>query len=113
MDDAVEDTEITTTEIEAQLRKIPHVKFDRDGFGNVIAHYQRGRRRAPAWGLAAQGTAPVAFYGPRALCELLRRHGFARVEIVAEARDGGLCPEMEIVAHLPDSGGKNALLSAG
>ena len=41
------------TEIEAQLRKIPHVKFERDGFGNIIAHYQRGRRRAPAWGLAA------------------------------------------------------------
>jgi putative aminopeptidase FrvX len=40
-------------EIEAQLRKIPHVKFERDGFGNVIAHYQRGRKRAAEWGLAA------------------------------------------------------------
>jgi len=40
-------------EIESQLRKIPHVKFERDGFGNIIARYQRGRRRAPAWGLAA------------------------------------------------------------
>ena len=40
-------------EIEAQLRKIPHVKFERDDFGNVIAHYVRGRKRAAAWALAA------------------------------------------------------------
>ncbi|MEO8045599.1 MAG: M20/M25/M40 family metallo-hydrolase [Spartobacteria bacterium] len=46
-EDAVRD------EIEAQLRKMPHVKFMRDGFGNVIAHYQRGRKRAADWGLAA------------------------------------------------------------
>ena len=38
------------TEIEAQLGKIPHVKFERDGFGNIIAHYQRGRRQAATWG---------------------------------------------------------------
>ncbi len=46
-EDAVRD------EIEAQLRKMPQVKFERDGFGNVIAHYQRGRKRAADWGLAA------------------------------------------------------------
>jgi putative aminopeptidase FrvX len=40
-------------EIESQLRKIPHVKFERDGFGNVIAHYQRGGKRAAAWAFAA------------------------------------------------------------
>lgn len=39
-------------EIEAQLRKISHLKFERDGFGNVIARYRRGRGRA-RWGLAA------------------------------------------------------------
>ena len=69
--------------------------------------------RAVSWGLAGQGAAPVAFYTPRALCELLLRHGFPRVEVVAEARDGGLCPEMEIMAHLPAAGGQNALLCAG
>ena len=41
------------TEIEAQLRKISHVRFERDGFGNVIAHFHRGRKRAAAWALAA------------------------------------------------------------
>ena len=40
-------------EIEAQLREIPHVKFERDGFGNIIAHYQRGRKRAAEWAFAA------------------------------------------------------------
>jgi hypothetical protein len=69
--------------------------------------------RSVAWGVAGQGAVPVAFYGSRALCELLRRHGFQRVEVVAEDRDGGLCPEMEIVAHLPDVGRQNALLTAG
>ena len=46
-EDAVRD------EIEAQLRKIPHVKFKRDGLETSIAHYQRGRKRAAEWGLAA------------------------------------------------------------
>jgi putative aminopeptidase FrvX len=41
------------TEVEAQLRKIPHVKFERDGFGNIVGHYQRGRKRAAEWALAA------------------------------------------------------------
>ncbi len=50
-------------EIEAQLRKCPHVKFERDGFGNVIAHYRRGRRRAAAWGVRrAHGSSGL---GPR------------------------------------------------
>jgi putative aminopeptidase FrvX len=40
-------------EIEAQLRKCPHVKFERDSFGNVIAHYRRGRRAATGWAFAA------------------------------------------------------------
>ncbi len=46
-EDAVRD------EIEAQLGKIAHVTFKRDSFGNVVAHYQRGRKRAADWGLAA------------------------------------------------------------
>ncbi len=46
-EDAVRD------EIEAQLREMPHVKFARDAFGNVVAHYQRGRKKAAEWGLAA------------------------------------------------------------
>jgi putative aminopeptidase FrvX len=41
------------SEIEAQLQKISHVKFERDDFGNVIARYQRGRKRAAEWALAA------------------------------------------------------------
>jgi endoglucanase len=40
------------TEIEAQLRRCPHVKFARDGFGNVIAHYRRGRGKLE-WAFAA------------------------------------------------------------
>ncbi len=40
-------------EIEAQLREMPHVKFQRDAFGNVVAYYQRGRKRTAEWGLAA------------------------------------------------------------
>ena len=39
-------------EIEAQLRQCPHVQFERDAFGNVIARYRRGRRRAK-WAFAA------------------------------------------------------------
>ncbi|MEO6970743.1 MAG: hypothetical protein ABI217_07595, partial [Chthoniobacterales bacterium] len=39
-------------EIETQLGGCPHVKFERDAFGNVIARYQRGRRKAE-WAFAA------------------------------------------------------------
>jgi len=39
-------------EIEAQLNRCPHVRFARDGFGNVIAHYRRGRGKAE-WAFAA------------------------------------------------------------
>jgi putative aminopeptidase FrvX len=35
------------------LRKCPHVKFERDGFGNVIARYRRGTRAAAEWAFAA------------------------------------------------------------
>lgn len=41
------------TEIERQLRAFPHVKFERDTFGNVIARYRRGRRTGRVWALAA------------------------------------------------------------
>jgi hypothetical protein len=40
------------SEIEKQLGRCPHVKFARDGFGNVIAHYQRGRGKLE-WAFAA------------------------------------------------------------
>jgi putative aminopeptidase FrvX len=40
------------TEIEAQLGQCPHVKFARDAFGNVIAHYRRGRGKLE-WAFAA------------------------------------------------------------
>ena len=40
------------SEIEEQLGRCPHVKFARDGFGNVIAHYQRGRGKLE-WAFAA------------------------------------------------------------
>ena len=46
-EDAVRD------EIEAQLAKCRHVQFERDGFGNLIARYRRGTRRAPDWAFAA------------------------------------------------------------
>ncbi len=39
-------------EIEAQLRQCPHVEFARDAFGNVLAHYRRGRRQFE-WAFAA------------------------------------------------------------
>lgn len=45
--------EAVRSEIERQLRRCPHVKFERDRFGNVIAHYRRGRRAATSWALAA------------------------------------------------------------
>ena len=45
--------EAVRAEIEAQLRRCPQVQFERDAFGNVIAHYSRGRKRAPAWAFAA------------------------------------------------------------
>jgi putative aminopeptidase FrvX len=41
------------SEIETQLGRIPHVNFQQDDFGNVIARYQRGRKRAAEWALAA------------------------------------------------------------
>ncbi|HEY1582216.1 MAG TPA: hypothetical protein VGF73_03845, partial [Chthoniobacterales bacterium] len=44
--------EAVRAEIEAQLRKIPEVRFERDDFGNLIARYQRGKRR-PRWAFAA------------------------------------------------------------
>ena len=39
-------------EIETHLRQCRHVQFERDRFGNVIAHYRRGRRKAE-WAFAA------------------------------------------------------------
>ena len=41
------------SEIETQLGRIPHVNFQQDDFGNVIARYQRGRKRGAEWALAA------------------------------------------------------------
>ncbi len=46
-EDAVRD------EIEAQLRKCPHVRFQRDAFGNVIARYRGKTRATPRWAFAA------------------------------------------------------------
>jgi glycosyltransferase involved in cell wall biosynthesis/GT2 family glycosyltransferase len=68
--------------------------------------------RAVSASVVMQGLPPVALYTPRALADLLRRHGFSHVEVIAEARDSGLCPEMEVVAHLPLAG-QTALLTAG
>ncbi len=45
--------EAVRDEIERQLRRCPHVKFERDVFGNVIAHYRRGRSGASGWAFAA------------------------------------------------------------
>jgi putative aminopeptidase FrvX len=39
-------------QIELQLRKCPHVEFAGDAFGNVIAHYRRGRSTLK-WAFAA------------------------------------------------------------
>src|SRR5262245_51903689 len=51
--------EAVRQEIEAQLRQCPHVKFERDGFGNVIARYRRGRGRPARWALAAHMDHPA------------------------------------------------------
>ncbi|MGH8092798.1 MAG: hypothetical protein ACREIF_04940 [Chthoniobacterales bacterium] len=45
--------EAVRAEIERQLRRCPHVKFERDRFGSVIARYRRGRRTTAGWALAA------------------------------------------------------------
>ncbi len=45
--------EAVRAEIETQLAKLPHVEFARDSFGNVIAHYRRGRKRSGGWAFAA------------------------------------------------------------
>jgi hypothetical protein len=39
-------------------------------------------------------------YTPETLRALLLDAGFARVELVAPERMNGLCPEMELIAHL-------------
>jgi glycosyltransferase involved in cell wall biosynthesis/GT2 family glycosyltransferase len=57
--------------------------------------------------------APAAFYTARALSELLWQHGFYHVEVIAEARPGQPCPEMELLASLPAEGAQTPLLSAG
>jgi putative aminopeptidase FrvX len=68
-------------EIETQLHRCPHVKFERDAFGNVIAYYRRGRRRATAWAFAAHmdhpgwvrsGDGEMKFLG--SVAEQLRKH---------------------------------------
>lgn len=46
-EDAVRD------EIVSQLKELPHVRVEHDRFGNVIARYRRGTRRAPRWAFAA------------------------------------------------------------
>jgi endoglucanase len=72
--------EAVRAEIEARLREIPHVKFERDAFGNVIARYARGRRR-PQWAFAAHMDHPgwvrarngeMKFLG--SVAEKFRRH---------------------------------------
>ncbi len=45
--------EAVRAEIESQLRQCPHVTFERDRFGNIIARYRRGRGRGEGWALAA------------------------------------------------------------
>lgn len=44
--------EAVRAEIEAQLARCPHVKVERDAFGNLIARYRRGRAKA-RWAFAA------------------------------------------------------------
>ena len=63
--------EAVRDEIESQLRKMPHVTFKRDAFGNVVAHYQRGRKRAADWGLAAHMDHPGWVRGEEGEMEFL------------------------------------------
>jgi putative aminopeptidase FrvX len=46
-EDAVRD------EIISQLKQCPHVRTERDRFGNLIAYYRRKTRSAPKWAFAA------------------------------------------------------------
>jgi len=43
----------------------------------------------------------LAMYAPTTLQSVLEGAGFEHVEILTEARQNGLCPEMELVAHNP------------
>jgi putative aminopeptidase FrvX len=52
-------------EIERQLEKCPHVIFERDAFGNVIARYQRVQRAAASWAFAAHMDHPGWVRGSR------------------------------------------------
>lgn len=47
-----------------------------------------------------EGDDHFAMYTPETLGALLREAGFQRVEVVAEDRMNGMCPEMELVAYL-------------
>ncbi|CAN5537694.1 M42 family metallopeptidase [soil metagenome] len=58
-------------EIETQLREMPHVEFQRDAFGNVVAYYQRGRKRTAEWGLAAHMDHPGWVRGEEGEMEFL------------------------------------------
>lgn len=40
-----------------------------------------------------------AMYTPQTFVELLERFGFRDIEVVTEARQNGLCPEMEVIAR--------------
>jgi len=46
-EDAVRDAIVT------QLQECAHVRIEHDGYGNMIARYQRGSRRRPCWAFAA------------------------------------------------------------
>jgi hypothetical protein len=50
-----------------------------------------------------EGDDHFAMYTPETLRALLGDVGFGRIEVLAVDRMNGLCPEMELVAHLPDA----------
>jgi predicted SAM-dependent methyltransferase len=49
------------------------------------------------------GDEHFSMYTPQTFAELLERSGFGQIEVVVEARQNGLCPEMEIIAEKGDS----------
>jgi predicted SAM-dependent methyltransferase len=76
----------------------------------MLRHLQEGKMTLADFKYVTFGAQDYAgddhfsMYTPESLSEVLRQVGFEQIEVVAEERQNGLCPEMELVARLQYSG---------